>query len=224
MKFIYFIVVTCLLILSCETTPKKQNTTEGQIPKEVSLPELSQGETVEFEDSFCRIVNQDDENEMFNKLKIQAKKEGIASFELASDNEYVSLEKVDNHFLLVSLGTGGTRDLKAYNLKTGEKILEASSSVWGIETGEESGVFYIYLYGEETPPGIYWEEATKTWKSNTEIPENLMNDQLEQQKKEFEKVGFLTDGFPIICLEKYKFDINQRKVSGTGEYRWDYAQ
>ena len=222
MKHIFFILVTLLLLTSCETTTKTKNT--NTIAKEISLPELSKDEDIEFENPFCRVVNLTIENVMANTLKIQPKKEGYASFELTTNDEYTSLEQIDDLFLLVSIGTGGTRDLEVYDLRTGEKVLEVASSVWTIETSDEDGVFYAYFYGEDTPPIIHWEESTKSWKADREIPKYCLNEQLEKQKEELKKNDFLSDGFPLICLEKHRIDANKREIVGTGEYKWDYAE
>lgn len=209
MKKILSFCIAVLLVSACGSH------NNNKVGKPISLPEPTETQHIVYETDTIRIVSDNDQ-----KLMVQPKFDKLKGFEaVADENEYLSFEKVIGNCLVASSGTGNLRDLAAYDIHNGEKVLAIANYDGGIESDKEGGfVFKV----RNVDYALQWDEATSTWANEDNIPEAYRGELLETAKTELGCELF--NGISIgLFIEKH-FDIANREVKDTGAFYWKYVE
>lgn len=184
----------------------------------ISLPPLSDAETLCYEDMQRRIKSSWDNDKSLFRIQVDAKQEGIRSFELEGNLMY---ERVVRGALIVSEGTGTLRELRVYDLNSSDLLLQVERTCGEIEVYPDESGFVCTTLNLDSPQ-IYWSAKDENWHESNEVPDALYNAQLEQVKKENE--SHLFDGFSLAAYSRVEVNLIQMKQTPLKELEWGYMQ
>lgn len=203
--------------VSCTGSNKKSDSAST-----VALPELAEGQTVEFEDDTLRIVDYTPEGTDQNNFLIQPKWTGFVPFEVKSSWGYMGFEtRVSTHLLLTE-GTGPICELIDFDLLTGEMVGKFEQYMSGDEIEvENDNQILFYAYGDDYPQA-QWDPATKEWTFINDVPEHLKASVTELDA-EIKRLGgeYL---FPAVAYRKIRMYLDSGRIEELDEYKWGYMQ
>lgn len=211
--------VSLLLLMgavSCTGTNKRSDS--ASTAQAVALPELAEGQLVEFEDDTLRIVDATPEGTDQAVFLIQPKWAGFAPFEVKGAWAFLAFEAKTTGHLLLSEGTGVIRELQAFDLLTGKMTGKFEQYMSGptIEVENDNQILF-YAYGNDYPQA-QWDPAAGEWTFSNDVPEHL---KASVRALDSELQDFV---FTAMAYRKIRMYLDSGRIEELDEYKWGYMQ